>query len=126
MRGFGSALVVAAAALMAGAGSAVAQTYAQETLDRNFRIEFEIEAGSRRAISGYVYNLHPGYTADRMRLSIERLDAAGRVIGSSTMWVLGDVPAGNRAYFTAPVPPAASYRVQILSFDWVGRGGGGN
>ena len=66
--------------------------------------------------------MRAGDTADRMSLSIERLNASGQVIGSSTTWVLGGVPPGTRAYFSARVEPAASYRIQILSFDWVGRG----
>ncbi|OLD76498.1 MAG: hypothetical protein AUG87_08465 [Candidatus Rokubacteria bacterium 13_1_20CM_4_70_14] len=31
----------------------------------------------------------------------------------------------SRAFFSASVPEAASYRVQVLSFDWTGRGGQG-
>jgi hypothetical protein len=31
---------------------------------------------------------------------------------------------GNRAYFRASVPEAASYRVRVLSVDWAGRGSG--
>ena len=118
------ALVFAAVVLMA-AGSAGAANYAQESLDQYFRIEFQATPTSPRpTISGYVYNLKAGQSADRMQLSIERLDTAGRVIGRSSTWVLGGVPAGNRAYFTATVEPAASYRIQVLSFDWVGRGAG--
>ena len=114
MRGIRVALVLVTVSLMA-AGSAVAANYAQETLDRYFRIEFQVSAGSPRpVVSGYIYNMNGGLPAD--------LDAAGQVIGSSSTWVLGGVPAGNRAYFSAPVEPAASYRVQVLSFDWVGRG----
>lgn len=60
-----------------------------------------------------------------MRLQIERLDASGQVIGDSTVWVLGGVPKDGRAYFGAPVPEAASYRVQVLSFDWTCDGGAG-
>jgi hypothetical protein len=75
-------------------------------------------------LSGYVYGQYSGLSASHMQLAIERLDAAGQVIGTSTTWVLGDVPPNNRAYFTTRVEPAASYRVRILSFDWVGRTGG--
>ena len=125
MRGIRVAVVLAAVALMA-AGSAVAANYAPETLDRYFRIEFQVTPNSQRPVlSGYVYNMRPGYMAERMSLSIERLDASGQVIGSSTTWVLGGVPAGNRAYFSARVEPAASYRIQVLSFDWTGGGGSG-
>jgi hypothetical protein len=59
-----------------------------------------------------------------MQLTIESLDASGNVVGKSSTWVLGNVPPGNRAYFSAAAPvPAASYRVQVLSFDWGSRGG---
>ncbi len=122
MQGIRVALVLATIALMA-AGSAVVGNYAQETLDRYFRIEFQVTpafaAGGDQRV---VYNMRAGDTADRMSLSIERLNASGQVIGSSTTWVLGGVPPGTRAYFSARVEPAASYRIQILSFDWVGRG----
>jgi hypothetical protein len=74
-------------------------------------------------VEGFIYN-HSALIADRMRLSIHQLDANGNVVGTTTTWVLGTVPANNRSWFQAPVPPAASYRVEILSFDWVGRGGG--
>ena len=127
MRGIRMALVVAAIALTAGTGSASTANYAQETLDRNFRIEFQVTTGSTRPeVAGYVYNLNPGLYAERMRLSIERLDAAGRVIGNTSTWLLGGVPAGNRGYFSAQVEPAASYRIQVQSFDWGGRGGASN
>lgn len=118
-------VALAAATLTAEPGSALTTNYAQETLDRYFRIEFGVTPGSPRStISGYVYNQHAGYTADRVQLSVEHLDAAGKVIGTSTTWVLGGVPPGNRAYFSARVQPAAAYRVQVLSFEWTGRGGG--
>jgi len=74
-------------------------------------------------IEGYVYN-QAMRTADRMRLQIERLDASAKVVGSSTVWVLGRVRVDGRAYFSASVPDAASYRVQVLSFDWTCDGGG--
>jgi hypothetical protein len=39
--------------------------------------------------------------------------------------VLGTVPPNNRAWFEARVPQAAKYQVEIVGFDWIGRGGGG-
>jgi hypothetical protein len=105
-------------------GSAAAANYAQESLDRYFRIEYQVEpSAARPVVSGYVYNMHPGLPADRMQLAIEALDASGKVVGTSSTWILSGVPAGNRSYFSAPVVPAASYRVQVLFFDW-GKGGG--
>jgi hypothetical protein len=126
MRGARLALVVAIVALI-GAGSAAAANYAQETLDRYFRIEFQVAPNATRpVVSGYVYNMNPGTPAERMQLSIESLDASGNVVGKSSTWVLGNVPPGNRAYFSAAAVPAASYRVQVLSFDWGSRGGASN
>jgi hypothetical protein len=112
------------AALTAGALSWVAGTVlaaidADDTLDRHFRIEYDVSpAAARTTVSGYVYNQRAGYRAERMQLSIERLDATGKVIGTSTTWVLGGVPPGSRAFFSARVEPATSYRVQVLSFEW--------
>ena len=66
MRGIRVALVLVAVALI-GAGSAAAANYAQETLDRYFRIEFEVTSASPRpVISGYIYNMNRGLPADRV------------------------------------------------------------
>jgi len=94
-----------------------ASNYAQESLDRYFRIEYQVEPSvARPVVSGYVDNMHPGLPADRMQLAIEALDASGKVVGTSSTWIPGGVPAGNRGYFRALVVPAASYRVQVLFF----------
>jgi len=111
------------AALLTSAAGVSAQIYAPQSLERYFRLEWEVSHGKKGpAIEGYVYNKGPR-PSERMRLQIERLDASGRVVGSSTVWVLGGVPMDGRAYFSASVPDATGYRVQVLSFDWTGRGG---
>jgi hypothetical protein len=122
---------VAVALLLVGAGAAPApaQTlYASETIDRYFRVEFEVTRNRKGpAVEGYLYN-DARQTAQRVRLQIQRVDAAGGVVGTSAVWVTGDVPMGSRAFFSASVAEAASYRVQVLSFDWScsgGSGGGG-
>jgi len=126
MRGVRLALVLVAVVSVATGTAAAATNYAQESLDRYFRIEYQVEPNAARpVVSGYVYNMHPGLPADRMQLAIEALDASGKVVGTSSTWIPGGVPAGNRGYFSAPVVPAASYRVQVLFFDW-GKGGGSN
>ena len=123
MRGLYLFLVLAAVVSIA-AGSAAAANYTQETLDRYIRIEYQVEPSpAPPVVSGYVYNMHPGLPADRMQLAIEALDASGNVVGTSSTWIIGGVPVGNRGYFRAPVVPAASYRVQVLFLDW-GKGGG--
>src|SRR5437773_40650 len=80
-------------------------------------------ASRRPAVEGYLYN-RARQAAQRVRLQIQRVDAAGAVVGSSTIWVPGEVPMESRAFFSAAVPEAASYRVQVLSFDWTCQGGG--
>lgn len=110
--------------LLASTGLA-APNYAPESLERYFRLDWQTAAGPRGTVlSGYVYNKYSLF-ADRMQLRIDQLDAAGNVVGSTTTWVLGGVPAENRTWFETRVPAAASYRVEVVSFDWLGRGGGG-
>ena len=116
--------LVLAAAVSIGNGSAAAANYTQETVDRYLRIEYQVDpSAAPPVVSGYVYNMHPNVPADRMQVAIDAIDASGKVVGTSSTWILGGVPAGNRGYFSAPVVPAASYRVQVLFFDW-GKGGG--
>jgi hypothetical protein len=86
----------------------------QETIDAYFRLEWS-KAG--RKVNGYVYN-SSNRRAQHMQLLVERLDAAGAVL-SRTSTEVRDVPPNNRAFFEAPVGEAPSYRVSILSFDWV-------
>src|SRR2546427_606889 len=113
------------AALLTGAVGVSAQIYTPESLERYFRLEWEVTRGRKGPkVEGYVYN-QAMRTADRMRLQIERLDASAKVVGSSTVWVFGTVRPDGRAYFSASVPEAASYRVRVLSFDWKSDGGGG-
>jgi len=110
--------------LLASTGLA-APNYAPESLERYFRLDWQTAAGPRGTVlSGYVYNKYSLF-ADRMQLRIDQLDAAGKVVGSTTTWVLGGVPAENRTWFETRVPAASSYRVEVVSFDWLGRGGGG-
>jgi len=113
------------AAFLAGAAGVSAQIYAPQSLERDFRIEWQVTRGRKGpTIDGYVYNTAMR-TAEHMSLRIERLDGAGKVVGSSTVAVLGTVPLDGRAYFSASVADAPSYRVQALSFDWACGGGGG-
>ena len=123
MRRTGVVLGLLAVLTMASAGAAA--VFSQQTLDERFRIEYQVTPDqSKPVLDGYIYNVYSGLSAAHMQLAIERLDASGNVIGTSTTWVLGEVPPNNRAYFTTRVEPAASYRVRILSFDWIGRTGG--
>lgn len=120
--------VVAVTLLLVGTDAAPAPTqtlFASETTDRYFRVEFDVTRNRKGpAVEGYLYN-DARQTAQRVRLQIQRVDASGGVVGTSAVWVTGDVPMGSRAFFSASVADAASYRIQVLSFDWSCSGGGG-
>jgi hypothetical protein len=91
---------------------------------RYFRVESAVTAGRRGPqVEGYVYNLYD-INAIRMRLRVESLDAAGRVLDTRFVFMPTDVPSRGRAFFSTPATPgAAAVRVSVLSFDWPCRGG---
>src|SRR5437867_1779516 len=91
-----------------------AETSTRESLDQTFRLEWTKTA---RTVNGYVYN-SSNRRAVHMQLLVEGLDAAGTVVTKTMTWVR-DVPPNNRAFFDVAVPNAPSYRVSVLSFDWV-------
>jgi hypothetical protein len=98
--------------------------YAPGSLDRYFRLEWQtVSAPSGPTVEGYLYN-SSAMPAERVVLGIDLLDASGNVVGKTSTRVLGGAPPGNRAWFQAKVPPAASYRIEVQSFDWVRVGGG--
>ncbi|MBI3029188.1 MAG: hypothetical protein HYY64_06730 [Candidatus Rokubacteria bacterium] len=72
-------------------------------LDRFFRLEWEAEQTrtGQRVVTGYVYNDH-GLWADNVRLLVEVLDPAGRMVAKTTGSVNGWVPPKGRAYFWVP------------------------
>jgi hypothetical protein len=95
--------------------------YSTESLERCFRLEWDVRPGpAGTTLEGYVYN-KTDMEAERMRVGIEYLDASGQVVGQTATWVLGNLPAGNRSFFRARVPEAASYRVTVLSFNWLSK-----
>jgi hypothetical protein len=99
-----------------------AQSYAIQGVEHYFRLEWEKSTARRGpVVAGYIYNTS-GFTAERVRLGIDFVDAGGQVVGNTMGYVLGTVPNGNRAYFEVPVRDAVSYKVRVLSFDPVGRG----
>lgn len=120
-----SAAVLAALLIYAGAAIAQVQT---RSVDSDLRVEASDseDRRGRPVVSGYVYNQRAGSYATTVRLLVEALDGAGQVAGSTTGYVLGDVPPSNRSYFEIRAPAeAASYRVTIQSFAWRAYGAGG-
>ena len=86
----------------------------KETINAYFRLEWS-KAG--RTVNGYVYN-SSNRRAGHMQLLVEALDPAGAVV-NRTSTAVRDVPPNNRAFFETSVAEAPSYRVSIVSFDWV-------
>jgi hypothetical protein len=93
--------------------------------EKYFRVEFEADRGKggRTRLTGYVYNDH-GLAPAKVRLLVDSLDPAGRVIATTVGYVDTLVPLKGRTYFEVPIDrPGASYRVTVPYFDWIEGGG---
>jgi len=113
-------LIAALAGLVLGPAIACGQSYAIYGADRYFPIDAQTETRSRGAVvAGYVRN-EGGLGAKDVRLRVEQLDAGGQVVATSIGYVSGTLTPGRRVYFEVPVASAAAtYRVSVLSFDWI-------
>jgi hypothetical protein len=126
MRAIGTrtqSLIVATALMLTA--TAWAQDFGA-TVDSNVKVESQTGFRKERPIVwGYIYNQR-GMSATRVRILIEQLDSTGKTLGSQTVWVPGDLPRFGREYFEQPVPTAdATYRVRVISLDWLVGGAGG-
>ena len=65
---------------------------------------------------GYLQTSSP-YTFHRIRVLADALDVADQVIAQRVAWVPGTLGWPSRLYFEVPMPPAASYRVRVFSWD---------
>jgi hypothetical protein len=122
-----STAVLAALLIYVGVSAAIAQVQTRSA-DSDLRVEWtgSEDRRGRPVVSGYVYNQRAGSYAVSVRLLVEALDGSGQVVGSSTGYILGDVPPSNRSYFELKAPAkAASYRVTIASYAWRAYGAGG-
>lgn len=99
------------------AGAAAMAQFASDP-DRFFGLEWA--GGERRGrpvVNGYIVNNYRVRAAN-MRLLVEALDGAGKVVESTTGGV-ADVPPGARVYFEVPVKQKAPrYRVTITGWEW--------
>jgi hypothetical protein len=98
---------------------------AQPAACGSFRVEWnrgELSPTSSR-LEGIVYNESRCSVTD-VRLHVLAVDSEGRPVAETSGWVYGDIPAGGRGYFAAPLRtvPAADYRVSVISFDAVSEG----
>jgi len=94
--------------------------------ERYFSVDASVASGRHgRVAEGYVTNRYD-YLAQRVRLAVQPLDAAGRPLGTLTAYV-DEVPARNRTFFRTALPPdAVGVRASVMSFEWAPRGGGGS
>ncbi len=117
------AVLFAAVLVFSSGGTGVAGPNDFVGADHYFRVEWQQGTGKRGPIvSGYVHNKYGNAAAD-VQLLVEGLDASGNVVSTTRVRVLGIVPPLGSAFFETPVPGgAASYRVTVVSFNYVGRG----
>jgi hypothetical protein len=93
--------------------------------ERYFRLEWQAaDTNGRPTVQGRIRNEY-GFTAHKVRVLIDSLDAAGAVTAQTIAYVPFDITPGTGAYFEARVPArAASYRVAVFQWDWSQAGGG--
>ena len=124
MRSRTGIVIVQLALLLSTATTAAAQNYGISGAERYFRVEAEGIKSKRWGpeVGGYIYNNY-GSPATNVRLLIEGQDASGATVSSVVAQVAGVVPGNNRLYFEVRVPAAETYRVRVLSWDFI-RGAG--
>jgi hypothetical protein len=116
-------------ALLLFAGAALAQGPARLMPlvvdgERFFTLEWQATDDGRPVVYGRIRNEF-GFGAQKVRLLVDSLDAAGAVTNQTLAYVPGALLPGSRYYFETRVPaPAASYRVQMFQWEWIQAGGG--
>ena len=93
--------------------------------ERYFTVDWQAaDTNGRPAVYGRIRNQY-GFTAHKVRLLVDSLDAAGAVTAQTIAYVPFEITPGTGAWFEARVPVrAASYRVSIFQWDWVQSDGG--
>ncbi len=128
------AQVIAAVSLVVavGAGASIATAAGPLTprvvgWEQYFKLDWQgATRKDRPVVEGHIRN-EWGYPAVRIRLLVDRLDAAGQVVAQQVEWFPGTLQPGTQAYFQVPVAAEApSYRVSVYAFEWVQAGGGDN
>jgi len=109
-------IALALAVVLLAALPALAQVANGDGTDRWLKLQWRIEGN---AISGRILNQYV-QPADKVRLLVEGLDAADRVVEKRYEWVGGVVPALGNRYFVVRVPPGADhYRVAVDSYTFI-------
>ena len=85
--------------------------------EQHFTVTWEaVQRRGRQEVAGYVNNRSP-YRVGNLRVLVDSMDDAGRIVDQRVSWVLGELGADSRLYFQVPVKPAASYRVSVYTYD---------
>ena len=92
--------------------------------ERYFTLEWQAaDTPGRPTVHGRIRNEY-GFTARKVRLLIDSLDARGAVTAQTIAYVPFDLTPGSGSYFEAPITRAAAYRVSVFQWEWVQSGGG--
>lgn len=83
--------------------------------DQFFTIQSQSGTRGGRSM-GIVWN-RSNWSANRIQLLVEALDPAGQAIDQRVVWLGSDLAAGAYAYFDAPMPASASFRVRVFAFN---------
>ena len=120
------ATVLLAAAFTVAQGAALLTPLVLDG-ERYFRVEWQAaDTNGLPTVHGHLRNEF-GFTANKVRLLIDSLDATGAVTAQTICYVPFDITPGTGAWFEARVPArAASYRVAVFQWDWTQSGGGGD
>jgi hypothetical protein len=94
--------------------------------ERYFAIAVESATrGGRPVVRAHVTS-SADFWISRMVVRVEALDAGGQVVATSTPAIVDLIPPFGRLTFEVPAPAAgASYRISVINFDWLPRGGVG-
>jgi hypothetical protein len=119
-------LTVSALLLLAGAALAQGPARLMPLVvdgERFFTLEWQA-ANGRPVVYGKIRNEF-GFGAQKVRLLVDSLDAAGAVTNQTLVYVPGALMPGSGYYFETRVPaPSAGYRVLVFQWEWIQAGGG--
>ena len=119
---FSSLSLVATSALAQGSARLIPLVVDGE---RYFTLQWQAaDTKDRPSVQGYIRNDY-GFGAQKIRLLVDSLDAAGALTAQTIAYVPLELTPGSRSYFEARVPArAANYRVSVFQWEWIQAGGG--
>jgi hypothetical protein len=99
--------------------------WAQNQLEVARQLRVEWDRGSDKwgppRLVGYVYN-DSTFRIGSVRLRVETLDGADRVVAEALAWIYVNVPARDRAYFSVRRPSGGeTFRLTVESFVLIAR-----